>query len=166
MIWPFSLLFKPKKPIRKWPGNVITYAFREESNGIRFTIPKHYRAVIRECAAEWSEVTNITLEHESFYSTPEPNIIISLRYFADKNWLGYAYFPGNTSLSGDIDLSSRDWFKDNGIDFFKTVILHEFGHALGLEHSPNKSSIMYKHATAKKIHAFDIENINEAYKHD
>jgi len=100
---------------------------------------------------------------KDFNTVPQPAIVISMKHLKN-NWVGFGYFPGKSALAGDIDIDPRDWFGDFTGELFNTVILHEFGHALGLEHSPWKHSTMHKNPKAKGIDGFTIDNINKRYE--
>nr|XP_014432031.1 matrix metalloproteinase-17-like [Pelodiscus sinensis] len=60
--------------------------------------------------------------------------------------VAHAFFPGDPQRAGHVHFDSdEDWtFRspdDYGTDLF-AVAVHEFGHSLGLSHSPAKRSIM------------------------
>lgn len=93
--------------------------------------------------------------------------------------LGHGHQPGTEAvfgqggtIYGDIHLdNSEHWIDDeaatgtsNGIDLF-TVLLHEFGHALGLEHSLDTRSVMYANYTGahRTLSADDIAGITYLY---
>lgn len=166
-MWLFSWLFtpKPKPAFKRWPTTTVTYGFREKREWDRFVFPEEYRELVIESAREWTGCTIINLVHQDFDTDPEPDIIFSIRMLP-KGYLGFGYFPGKTARCGDIDLDFRDWFEDHAKSYLKTIIMHEFGHALGLRHSRYTGSIMYRHPGVSRIHSFDIENLNEGYEDD
>ncbi|XP_064417044.1 matrix metalloproteinase-17-like [Latimeria chalumnae] len=60
--------------------------------------------------------------------------------------VAHAFFPGNPQQAGNVHFDSDELWtfrspEDHGTDLF-AVAVHEFGHALGLSHSPLKKSIM------------------------
>ena len=162
----FSWLFnsKPEPELRRWPSKTVTYCFRTKPNLYRGVMPPVYRTIAIEAAAEWTEATGIELVLQGFNADPQPDIVISMRDLLKKNMLGYGYFPGNTSLAGDIDIDDRDWFKKHSRARLKTILLHEFGHACGLKHNWRWQSLMYKYPKAKTLHRFDVKNMNEIYE--
>ncbi|RNA19960.1 matrix metallo ase-14-like [Brachionus plicatilis] len=80
--------------------------------------------------------------------------------------LGHAYFPefgGSTHFDAD-----EFWTKNstNGVNLYQ-VAVHEFGHALGLEHSENFDAIMAPffrgYTTDFKLHSDDLTGIEMLY---
>jgi serralysin len=94
----------------------------------------------RQALAVWQEVTNI-----GFYEVPDSKGYGEIRIaFSDAlaggSSTGWAYAPGNTPAAGDIWLNSDNQNADFqvGTENFNTL-LHEIGHAIGLDH-PFESS--------------------------
>lgn len=162
MTWYNPLTWFKPEPFQRWPTRTVTYCFREMVQGNRFPYPQEYRNLARECAGEWTDNTVILLVEGDFFDEPQPDIVISSSLM-QRNILGFGYFPGKNKRCGDIDISVRNWKKRHTRDFFKTIILHEFGHALGLKHNWRWQSIMFKFPKAKEIHKFDIKNLDEGY---
>lgn len=86
----------------------------------------------------------------------------------DGTVLGHSYFPG-TNRKGDVHLCrAREWSlspEEGKIDFF-TVVLHEIGHALGLEHSRVASAVMapsYAVAGFTQLAPADVAAIQTLY---
>ncbi len=82
--------------------------------------------------------------------------------------LGHSFFPG-TQQAGEIHLcSAESWTLspiEDGFDLF-TVILHELGHALGLEHSIEESAVMapsYAAAGFMALTQTDVDAIRVLY---
>ncbi len=83
---------------------------------------------VYQAIAEWSAVTNI----EFIEVSAEQGGMIQIGTADLLNGIGAAYYPGPNAYSGDV------WI-DNEFSFWRpgqleSIILHEFGHALGLKH--------------------------------
>jgi len=81
------------------------------------------------------------------------------------NYVAYTYFPGNWSTkSGDITISpTANYHIGSKLDLFSTL-LHEAGHAIGLNHSLSKT-VMYPAITGvyTGLSADDIAGIQAIY---
>ena len=97
--------------------------------------------------------------------------------------LAHGYQPGTEAIfsgtiAGDVHFDADETWIDvnaeilagnsvtNGFDFF-SVVLHEFGHALGLGHSTNPNAVMFPSIGAgtsnRTLHADDIAGITVLY---
>ncbi|MGV3696903.1 matrixin family metalloprotease [Flavobacterium sp.] len=75
--------------------------------------------------------------------------------YLDFGVMGLAYRPGKSSVISTFRLKSKD--KGLELERFKKVVLHEFGHNLGLPHCKDKHCMMT--SAAEKIATIDNENM-------
>jgi len=75
--------------------------------------------------------------------------------YNDFGVMGLAYCPGKSSIVSSFRLKH----KDKSLEFsrLKKVVIHEFGHNLGLPHCPNKHCVMT--SAAEKISTIDNEKL-------
>uniref|UniRef100_A0A8C4VK91 Peptidase metallopeptidase domain-containing protein n=1 Tax=Gopherus evgoodei TaxID=1825980 RepID=A0A8C4VK91_9SAUR len=134
-----------KLPERK---NGRLWRKRRKSRGSRETI----RVLMHYALKVWSEAAPLT-----FHEVGGPRADISVEFLHLDHQDGYpfdgpggmvahAFFPRDPQRAGHVHFDSdEDWtFRspdDYGTDLF-AVAVHEFGHSLGLAHSPSKRSIM------------------------
>ena len=95
--------------------------------------------------------------------------------FSSKNVFAHAYFPGQGFLSGDVEINDEDWewvshaqLMDLAHPPLVPVLIHEFGHSLGLRHDTRtQESIMYPSFNLgrkkNKLHEFDVQRIQDRY---
>jgi hypothetical protein len=75
--------------------------------------------------------------------------ICSSNFDGKGNVLAHGFFPNNNECLGIHFDKSENWYfgessnTPDGQTNFYTVLLHEIGHTLGIEHSANNNSIMY-----------------------
>jgi len=140
-------------PLTKWPKSEITYsidAIHLEGIGLIKA-----NEVIHKAFKAW-EVTGIKFRH-----VMHGQIKVVTEPMKGRR-AGYGYFPpprGDGVLQ--LDSSDRTWSES----FLYQVTLHEIGHCLGLEHSKNRSSVMfYKIRGLDKLSHWDIEHIQLLYE--
>ncbi len=77
------------------------------------------------------------------------------------------WFSGDRILEADMVFNTRFGWSTSGWDGHdvQTVALHEFGHWLGLDHSPEYGSIMYYQikGTQRDLHPVDVAGIKYIY---
>jgi hypothetical protein len=69
-------------------------------------------------------------------------------------------------IGGDVHMDDGETWSDGGAGFdFHTVMLHELGHSLGLDHSADTSSVMYAFYSGMRrdLTADDIAGIEAIY---
>ena len=98
---------------------------------------------------ENNDVFGTELAHAFF---PPQNINYQTRFDGDMHGNDFYSWGDNAALLGD----PHDLF---------TVLLHEFGHSLGLEHSDDPLSIMYPYydGTKQQLNGSDVDSIRALY---
>lgn len=75
--------------------------------------------------------------------------------YTDFGVMGLAYRPGNSAIISSFRLKNRN--KKIEFERLQKVVIHEFGHNLGLHHCPNKKCVMT--SAAEKIATIDNEKM-------
>ena len=96
-------------------------------------------------------------------------------HFSSNNVFAHAYFPGQGEVSGDVHINDESWdwvshsqLMDLAHPPLVPILIHEFGHSLGLRHDTRtQESIMYPSFNLgrkkNKLHEFDVERIQDKY---
>jgi hypothetical protein len=138
-----------------------------------------WEAQILKAAQVWAQQTNINFTVVSdnggaigsgSYQQGDPNMgdIRIGGYNFGTCTLASAYMPpsaNNYSIAGDIQFNTGQTFNIGSTYDLFTVAVHEFGHALGLDHSTNSYAVMYSSYTNKKtgLYTDDISGIRAIY---
>ena len=75
--------------------------------------------------------------------------------YNDFGVMGLAYCPGKSAIVSTFRLKNKDKLLE--LERFKKVVIHEFGHNLGLPHCPNKYCIM--ESASEKVATIDNEKM-------
>ena len=135
-----------------WPHGEITYRL----NNFTTDISRHdwqTRAVTVALRAWQLKVSKLKFRRER---NPDVSVDFdvsfeNLAHFDNrKGVFAHAYFPGQGVLSGDVHINDDwDWVPATKFQMLSKpplvpILMHEFGHSLGLRHDPfDKTDIMY-----------------------
>ncbi|XP_039600454.1 matrix metalloproteinase-20 [Polypterus senegalus] len=138
--------YSPNGEQPKWYKNVLTYSISQYTYDMP---PAVVDSVIDSALKVWSTASPL-----SFVRTYSSNadIIVQFASYAHgdsfpfdgpKGTLAHAFGPGN-GIGGDTHFDDDELWT-TGMEGFNLYLVaaHEFGHALGLSHSRNPSSLMY-----------------------
>lgn len=136
----------------KWATNGLTYSFptsasqygafygQEPANGFG-TFNTDHKAAARAVLKLYTSVSNLTFQA----ITETGSHHADLRYaLSNEPYTAWAYFPSSFDFGGDVWLNKAGRKYDNPIkgNYAFMTIVHETGHALGLEHPHEGARIM------------------------
>ncbi|CAD5122120.1 DgyrCDS10569 [Dimorphilus gyrociliatus] len=138
------------------------------------------KEIVAQASQEYADVTSLNFETNNSPEDPileyfECDIVLyfhgpgindcSYPFDGPKGTLAHAFLPTSGQVHFDQDETfSLDINNLTAYDF-KSIALHEIGHALGLEHSENSSSVMfpYYQTNMRKLSQADIIAIQNLY---
>ena len=154
----------------KWPVNDLTYSFMPDGTVIgvqrntlftglshlNYTSYNLWQDEFRRALACWASVTPLTFREVPDNGSPANTIgqVINDPRFGDirfggfnstsVSWFGYTYAPSQSATrGGDVTLNTTFRYMIGSYPDLFTVVLHETGHSLGLNHSLIKGAAMY-----------------------
>jgi peptidoglycan hydrolase-like protein with peptidoglycan-binding domain len=160
----------------KWNHNHLTYGFQNFTPDLSVA---ECRSAIRQALGLWSAVTSLGFSEAPLSSSPD----IVIRFVASDHedgspfdgfgsTLAHAFYPppNGGSLAGDVHFDEVETWTinpptGNHPRDLVSVAAHEFGHALGLEHSSVQRALMYAYYSGphRYLHADDIARIHRLY---
>uniref|UniRef100_A0A4W3H8W2 Matrix metallopeptidase 7 n=1 Tax=Callorhinchus milii TaxID=7868 RepID=A0A4W3H8W2_CALMI len=159
----------PGRP--RWPSNTITYRILSYTWELR---REEVDQVISMAFKVWSDVTPLRFVRQTS-GQADIMIMFASGYHGDYDSfdgrggiLAHAYAPGR-GIGGDAHFDEDEqWTLSRyGINLF-LVAAHEFGHALGLGHSSDRSALMfptyqYVNVNGYRLPADDVRGIQSIY---
>ncbi|XP_053561558.1 collagenase 3-like [Bombina bombina] len=155
----------------KWASNILTYRIVNYTPDLT---PAEVDKAIRESFRVWSDVTPLVFI-QIHSGTADIMIAFGSREHGDFfpfdgpfGVLAHAFPPGE-QIGGDTHFDEDEtWTVDKKESDLFTVASHEFGHAIGLDHSQNPDSLMYPLYTYVNSQNFslpagDIQEIQDLY---
>ncbi len=161
----------------KWSSNVVTYSMNDCP--ARLDCAGAHQAA-REAVEAWDAVSGIDLievdpgqgeigiSWSDGFANPGRG---GSRLDGPGGLLGYTYYPlpflgeraGNVYLDPDEDWTLND--SPSGLQVhLKTVVMHEVGHALGMDHSYVREALMWaNYAGVRGLHPDDVAGVQELY---
>ena len=162
----------------KWGSSVITWSFAAAGGNFSGAIGGAYQATITTAIARWAQVANITVQRVPD-ATAGVDIRIGWGVFSggQVGETDYTYQSGakQTFVAGTqirlqdpsvlaVGTTLSSTYQGTATTLFQTA-LHEFGHALGLDHSSDPNAIMYPYLgpSDPNLNSSDIAGINALY---
>ncbi|XP_075942896.1 matrix metalloproteinase-17b [Anarhichas minor] len=175
-----SNMRRSRRAIPMWTRKNINWRLRSypsSSHLSRETI----RSLVFYALRVWAEPTALEFHEVGSPETAELQVDFHQGYHGDGypfdgagGAVGHAFFPSDTARAGGVHLDAEEeWtFRQpasEGTDLF-TVLVHEFGHSLGLSHSSSRHSVMrpyYQGPAGDPLHyhlgPHDLEHITQLY---
>lgn len=162
----------------RWATTDLTYTFSEFSPDLN---PALCRQAVHQAFSTWAGWTRLT-----FREGPAATAHIIIRFVTGDHGdgfpfdgssgvLAHAFFPGTppaapTPIQGDTHFDEAETWTLNvppgaGQIDLTTVAIHEFGHALGLNHSPVAGAVMqaFYGGPRRVLHSDDVSGITSIY---
>jgi len=166
--WPMS---------KNWTDGDISYRLNNYSND--FLEQWQTRSIVVALRAWQLRITKLRFRRERNRDT---NVDFDIMFepgdhFSRPSILAHAYFPGQGDISGDVHINDQ-WDWQPGVHLSNAarpplvpVMIHEFGHSLGLRHDTIPESMgkemMYPSVNLgkplNKLGPRDVERIQERY---
>lgn len=137
-----------------WPDGTVTYRLNNYSTD--FSARNQLRAVTVALRAWQLRINKLKFRRER---NPDVTVDFDVSFepkdhFSFDSIFAHAYYPGQGDISGDVHINDGGWEWTSGVHLSNLarpplvpIMIHEFGHSLGLVHDTNINSqlteIMY-----------------------
>lgn len=124
-----------------WPDGEVSY--RLNSYSTDFSERNQLRAITVSLRAWQLRINKIRFRRER---NPDVSVDFDVSFeptdhFSSDNVFAHAYFPGQGDISGDVHINDGSWNWISGVHLsdlarppLVPIMIHEFGHSLGLRH--------------------------------
>jgi len=132
----------------KWADGEVSY--RLNSYSTDFPVNHQLRAVTVALRAWQLRINKITFRRER---NPDVSVDLDVSFepkdhFSSDNIFAHAYFPAQGDISGDVHINDGGWNWISNVSLSSLarpplvpIMIHEFGHSLGLRHDTDTSSM-------------------------
>ncbi len=162
----------------KWNSQVVTWSFAAAGGNFTGNIGAAYQGTVESAINRWSQVTGLTFQQVAD-STPGVDVRIGWGSFSggQVGQTDYSYQLGGaeTFIAGTtirledpaaepISATPGAYYQGTATNLYQ-VILHEFGHSLGLAHSTDPTAVLYPTLGPNNVDlgASDIAGIQSLY---
>ena len=158
-----------------WPDGEVSYRLNNFTDDIESL--GHQERAVTVALRVWQLRINKIRFRREYNEDVNVDFNVSFKpadHFSSEGTLAHAWYPGQGDISGDVHINDRwDWvthsrIADIGHPPLIPILIHEFGHSLGLRHDTTEVySIMYPSFNLGKrknqLHPNDIERIQDRY---
>lgn len=162
----------------KWNSPIVTWSFESGGGNFSGSIGAAYQDTVLAAVTRWAQVANIAIQQVAD-TTPGVDIRIGWGIFSGSQvgetdysyqaGVGETFVPGTQILLEDpsaipVGTTLASTYQGTSTTLFE-VVLHEFGHSLGLAHSTDPNAIMYPYLGPNNanLNASDIAGIQALY---
>lgn len=159
-----------------WPDGEVTYRLNNLTGDISKEDHQH-RAVTVALRAWQLRIDRLKFRRERNTDTAvdfDVSFAPLSHFDNNKGVLAHAWFPGQGKISGDCEINDEwNWVTSSSFQTLSRpplvpVLIHEFGHSLGLRHdTTDRRSIMYPSFSLgqrkNQLYKNDIERIQQRY---
>lgn len=171
-----SMATRRKREVSAWTRRNINWRLRTYPPASSSLSRDTIRSLVFYALRVWAEPTPLEFHEVAGPETADLQVDFLNGFHGDGypfdgagGAVGHAFFPSDPTRAGGVHLdAAEDWaFRQpasEGTDLF-TVLVHEFGHALGLSHSSSRQSVMrpYYHGPAGDPLLYRLGNPDEEH---